>query len=208
MTATSIPSPWPRGVSGVPGPGARAHAVWLFGREVSDPHDAQAPRALQWLLRRNCSITPRQLGGVYLSLCAVSALIAAFFFWQGAPYVMAFAGIELLLVGLALLAFARHVGDRDVLTLAGRSLSVEQVRGHRTARTDFTAEWLTVEPVGDRGSLVQLSGEGRTVRVGRFLRPELRAAFARELRLALRRAPAPSELETTANPPFPNTSAD
>jgi uncharacterized membrane protein len=189
MTATSIPSPWPRGATGLPGAGPRAHAVWLFGREVADPHDPAAPRALQWLLRRNCSITPRQLGGVYASLCGVSALIAAFFFWQGAPYVMAFAGLELLLVGVALLVFARRVGDREVLTLAGRSLSVEQVCGSRVARTAFTAEWLTVEPVGDRGSLVQLSGEGRTVRVGRFLRPELRAAFARELRLALRRAP-------------------
>lgn len=193
MTATSIPSPWPRGVSGLPGTDVRAHAVWLFGREVADPHDPAAPRALQWLLRRNCSITPRQLGGVYSSLCAVSTLIAAFFFWQGAPYVMAFAGIELLLVGIALLVFARHVGDREVLTLAGRSLSVEQVNGTHIAHTAFTAEWLTVEPVGDRGSLVQLSGEGRTVRVGRFMRPELRAAFARELRMALRRDAVPTE---------------
>lgn len=195
MTATSIPSPWRRGV-GTP---TRSHAVWLFGREVADASDPAAPRALQWLLRRNCSITPRQLGGVYLSLCAVSALIAAFFFWHGAPYVMVFAGLELLLVGMALLAFARHVGDREVLTLAGRSLSVEQVNGHRVARTAFTAEWLTVEPVGDRGSLVQLSGEGHTVRVGRYLRPELRAAFARELRVALRRAPAPTEFKTPAD---------
>ena len=196
MSATSIPSPWPRGKPGTPGapttPGlpTRAQAVWLFGRELPNAENPAAPRALQWLLRRNCSITPRQLGGVYASLCGVSALIAAFFFWQGAPYVMAFAGLELVLVGIALLAFARHVGDREVLTLAGRLLRVEQVNGHRSAHTDFTAEWLTVEPVGDRGSLVQLSGEGRTVRVGRFLRPELRSAFARELRLALRRAPA------------------
>jgi uncharacterized membrane protein len=177
----------------------RGQAVWLFGREVPDPGAADDPgaaRALQWLLRRNCSITPRQLGGVYASLCAVSVLIAGFFFWQGAPYVLAFAGLELLLVGIALLAFARHVGDREVLTLAGRSLSVEQVNGSRSARTDFTAEWVTVEPVGDHGSLVQLSGEGRTVRVGRFLRPELRSAFARELRLALRRAPTESKTAT------------
>jgi uncharacterized membrane protein len=35
---------------------------------------------------------------------------------------------------------------------------------------------------------VQISERGKTVRVGRFLRPELRAAFAQELRLELRRA--------------------
>ncbi len=166
---------------------------WVFGREVAGaPGTAdQGGRlpALEWLLKRNCSITPRQLGGVYLSLCGVSLVIALFFLWQGAPFVMAFAGLELLLVGVALLVFARHASDRELLRLAGRSLSVEQHVGTRVRRTDFTAEWLTVEPVAGQGSLVQLSGEGRTVRVGRFLRPELRPAFARELRQALRRAP-------------------
>ena len=131
------------------------------------------------------------MGSVYLSLCGVSLAIALFFVWQGAPFVMAFAGLELLLVGVALLVFARHAGDRELLRLAGRSLSVEQHVGSRVLRTDFTAEWLTVEPVAGQGSLVQLSGEGRTVRIGRFLRPELRPAFARELRQALRRAPQP-----------------
>ena len=33
-----------------------------------------------------------------------------------------------------------------------------------------------------------LSGQGQSMLVGRFLRPELRAAFAQELRRALRRA--------------------
>jgi uncharacterized membrane protein len=58
------------------------------------------------------------------------------------------------------------------------------------ASTEFMAEWLTVEPAAGQGSLVELAGQGRTVRVGRFLRPELRAHFARELRVALRRAAA------------------
>ncbi|MBC7940092.1 MAG: DUF2244 domain-containing protein [Chitinophagaceae bacterium] len=171
--------------------GARG-SPWFFGRWVTydgPPGNGRPVQALQWLLRRNCSITPRQLGAVYGSLCLLSLAISGFFFWQGAPYVMAFAALELSLVGVALLVFARHAGDRETLTLAGRSLRVEQCFGHRVACTDFTAEWLTVEPAGGQGSLVQLSGEGQTVRVGRFLRPELRAAFARELRLAVRRAP-------------------
>ena len=128
--------------------------------------------------------------GFYLSMCALSLCISAFFMWQGAPFVLFFAGLELGVLGVALLMFARHASDREVLTLAGRSLSVEQRSGNRVERTDFTAEWLTVEPAAGQGSLVQLSGEGRTVQVGRFLRPELRPAFARELRRALRLAPA------------------
>jgi uncharacterized membrane protein len=163
----------------------------LFGREVLIGEGASATRALQWRLLRNCSITPRQLGVVYVSLCAVSLLIAAGFFAQGAPLVLAFAGVELLALGAALLAFARHAADHETLTLVGRAMQVEQCSGSHVARTDFAADWLTVEPAAGQGSLVELSGRGQSVRVGRFLRPELRGAFARELRLALRRAPAP-----------------
>ncbi len=149
-----------------------------------------APHALQWLLGRNCSITPRQLGGVYLLLCSVSSLVAAFFFMHGATLIPVFTGLELAAVGLAMLSFARHAADREVLTLVGRSLQVEQCIGSQVSRTDFAADWLRVEPAAGQGSLVQLSGRGQSVRVGRFLRPELRGAFALELRQALRRAPA------------------
>lgn len=165
-------------------PAALRGTPWVFGREVMLPG---ATRALQWLQRRNCSITPRQLGLVYASLCAVSLLVGAFFFLQGAPLVLAFTGAELLAVGCALLLFARHAGDREVLTLVGRSLQVEQCIGTRVQRTDLAAEWISVEPAAGQGSLVELSARGQQVRVGRFLRPELRSAFARELRHALRR---------------------
>jgi uncharacterized membrane protein len=156
----------------------------VFGHEVML---AGLP-ALQWLLRPNCSITPRQLGMIYLSLCCVSLLIGVFFVLQGAPFVLAFAGIELAAVGVALLAYARHAGDRETLTLVGRSLQVEQCFGTRVRRAEFVADWLHVEPAAGQGSLVELSARGERLRVGRFLRPEQRSAFALELRRALRRA--------------------
>ncbi|MDO9073947.1 MAG: DUF2244 domain-containing protein [Rubrivivax sp.] len=193
MSVSIAPAAWPMPHA------VRSPGPWVFGREVPLADGAGAPRALQWLLQRNCSITPGQLGAVYLSLCAVSLFIGGFFFVQGAPAVLAFAGLELLLVGLALMLFARHAGDRETLTLVGRSLQVEQCFGSRVERTEFAADWLHVEPAGGQGSLVQLSGKGQRVRVGRFLRPELRGAFARELRHALRCAQAPAGTQTDPN---------
>jgi len=184
MTATFAPQPWP-----LP-PGTPRGVPWLFGREVVLAGQPGAPRALQWLLRRNCSFTPWQLGSVYLSLCVVSLLIGGFFYLQGAPWVLAFTALELALVGTALVIYGRHAGDHETLTLVGRSLQVQQCWGSRIERTDFTADWLSVEPAAGQGSLVELSGRGRSIRVGRLLRPELRAAFARELRQALRQLPA------------------
>jgi uncharacterized membrane protein len=182
MTATFAPSSWTATA-------ASARAVPLiFARELPAGSIAAGLPAWQWRLQRAGSATPRQLVAVYLSLCAVSLAIGSLFYAQGAPYVLGFAGLELLLVGLALLVFARHAGDRETLTLVGRTLQVEQRRGTHTEHTEFSADWLRVEPAAGQGSLVELSGQGRRVRVGRFLRPELRAAFARELRAMLRRA--------------------
>ena len=177
MTSTFVPSHWPKAARPAP----------VFGRRVQAAETGEG-QGTEWLLKRNCSITPQQLGSVYASLCGLSVLIAGFFYWQGAPYVAAFAGAELLAVGAALVLFARHAADREELTLVGRSLLVEQTLAGRTERAGWQADWLRVEPQAGQGSLVQLSGSGRTLHVGRFLLPELRGAFAQELRQALRLA--------------------
>jgi uncharacterized membrane protein len=44
-----------------------------------------------------------------------------------------------------------------------------------------------VEPEHGDGSLIELSGQGQRIVVGRFVRPELRRQLADELRWALRR---------------------
>jgi uncharacterized membrane protein len=102
--------------------------------------------------------------------------------------VLAFAGVELVVLGLALLFYARHARDGDRLTLAGASLAVEQSDGPRVQRTEFRTAWVAIEPSKGEGSLVEISGDGQRAHIGRFLRPELRPALARELRQALRAA--------------------
>lgn len=184
MTAAVAPSPW-----SASGDTAR-RLPWLFGREVAIDGSAGAPRALQWLFKRNCSITPSQLANVYFSLCFLSLAVAGFFYFHGATFVLGFAGLELLALGIALLIYARHAGDRETLTLFEGALRVEQCIGRRVEQVDFQAEWLRVEPAGGQGSLVELSGRGQRVCIGRFLRPELRGLLARELRTALRHAMA------------------
>lgn len=159
--------------------------VWRFGRPYSDVKQGGGVR---WVLGRNCSISPRQLAGFYASVCAVSLLIAAAFAFNGAPVVLAFAGLELLVLGVSLLVYARHAADADTLTLQGMNLDVEQTDGSSTRTARFRAEWVSVEPARDDGSLVEISGQGQRALIGRFLRPEMRAPFARELRTALRLA--------------------
>ena len=147
---------------------------------------AQDPDVVQWLLKRNCSVTPVQLACLYLSLCVVSLGIATFFWLQGAKMVMLFAWLELSAVGWAFLIYARHAGDGEKIVLQGGQLVVELETAGRLLRAEFNREWVRVEPRKGDGSLIEVSGQGRSVSVGRHVRPELRPALAREIRSVLR----------------------
>lgn len=141
---------------------------------------------IHWFLRRNCSITPVQLAWLYASLCLVSLGIGAFFWFRGAKLVMPFAWAELVLVGIAFLVYARHATDGEKISLQGAQLVVELEHAGRLERAEFGREWVRVEPKAGDWSLIEVSGRGRTVEVGRYVRPELRPALAREIRMALR----------------------
>ena len=148
--------------------------------------DVSGHQDVQWLLKRNCSVTPVQLVGMYASLCVVSLGIATFFWILGATLVMPFAWAELLAVGTAFVLYARHARDGEKILLQGGQLVIELESAGRTQREAFSREWVRVEPIRGDGSLIEVSGQGRSIRVGRHLRPELRPALAREIRLAVR----------------------
>lgn len=145
-------------------------------------------QAIHWFLRRNCSVSPAQLGWWYASLCVVSLGIGTFFWFQGAPLILPIAWLELAAVGLAFMVYARHAADGEHILLQDGRLVVETENAGRLERAEFDSDRVRVEPGADDRSLIEVSGQGRRVIVGRYLRPELRPMLAKELRQALREA--------------------
>jgi len=143
-------------------------------------------QAIVWFLKRNCSVTPAQLGWFYASLCVVSLGIAGFFWQQGATLILPFAWLELGAVGLAFLAYARHAADGERISLQDSRLVVELETAGQLQRTEFDPDWVRIEPRSGGRSLIEVSGKGRSVSVGRYVRPELRPLLAQEIRNALR----------------------
>ena len=129
-----------------------------------------------------------QLLVVYLMLCSLSLAIGVFFWFQGAPVVIGFTALELLVVGCAFVVYARHATDGEWISLQGASLVVERETAGRRERAEFERQWVRVEPKAGEHSLIELSGRGRKMEVGRFVRPELRQVLAGEIRRALRTA--------------------
>lgn len=141
----------------------------------------------EWMLKRNCSIAPHQLGQVFAILCVVSLTVALIFTLRGAWYVLIFSVLELSAVGFAFLIYARHATDREYIALVEDCLLVEFVYAGKTSRYRLDLRHACVRPAEPRhpGKLVRLESSGIRVEVGRYLTEWKRREFAQELECAL-----------------------
>jgi len=140
----------------------------------------------EWLMRRNCSLSPRQALGVYLLLSSATLGIGVVFTWRGAWMVLAFALLETAAVGLALLYYARHALDRERIVLGDGWLLVERDDGARHSTLQLEAHAVRVSLLETRmRSLIRIETRAGAIDVGRFVTLEARRAVVRELRRAL-----------------------
>lgn len=141
----------------------------------------------EWVMKRNCSLTPRQALLVYALLCGATLGIALVFTWRGAWMVLAFALAESAAVGAALLYYARHALDQECIRLGDGGLWVERRDGRRSSLVRLDPHHTRVS-LPDRGArtLIQLQARGQQIEVGRYLTPPARQEVAHQLRRALR----------------------
>lgn len=150
-----------------------------------DPGASAVP--LEWLMKRNCSMTPRQALLVYALLCCATLGIALIFTLRGAWMVLAFALIESAAVGAALLHYCRHALDHERVRLAGGALLVEHAEGRHRRVVRLDPHHARVSLVDTRmRTLVVIEARGLRVEVGRYLTPSARLELVRALQLALR----------------------
>ena len=76
--------------------------------------------------------------------------------------------------------------DGDRVFLNGPLLVVERERAGRVERTEFRRAGVRIEPASSDGSLIAVSGDGRQVMIGQFVRAEQRVQLARDMRRAVR----------------------
>lgn len=133
-----------------------------------------------WRFRRNCSVSPRQLLGVFVTFALFSALLALFCWGKGATLVAPFAALEVVAVGWALLVYARHAADYERIVISAQAVVVEWVGGGREGRVEFHPRRTHIQM--HRSGLVQVADQGRQVLIGRYLRQDRRQSLARDLR--------------------------
>jgi len=147
------------------------------------PDDARD--AWVWVLKKNCSLSPRQLMWIFGTLAAVSVAVAVFWTAQGMWMVLPFAVVECGALGLAFFCYARHSTDGERVLLSGSGLEVERSVGQRVQTTRLSRFGLTVR-LEEGSGLVMCRGGREELRVGRFVDAEGRLKFYQEFRDALR----------------------
>lgn len=139
----------------------------------------------QWMLKRNCALTPRQLAMWFAALSLVSAVIAVAFAFQGAWMVVPFAVLEITALGIAFLVYARHAGDYELIKVVSGEVTIEMSSAQRVERSVLSAPWVRVEYRGRPRDLVELKSGRNHYAVGRYVSDQARKVLAQELRLEL-----------------------
>lgn len=135
------------------------------------------------ILKRNCSLSPAGLAGVFVALAFVVLAIGAAFAMVGAWLVLPFAGLEVLLLAAAYVAYARRAADYELIELDSGRLTVEVAEAQTTLRYEMEARRARVVLEGDH---VVLQGAREQLELGRHLDAHTRAEFAVELQKRLR----------------------
>jgi uncharacterized membrane protein len=129
-------------------------------------------------LKRNCSMSPKALAGVFVALAVLVLAIGAGFALAGAWLILPFAGLEVLLLGAAFVLYARHAADYERIELEHGRLTVEVADAERIARYELDARRARVCIEKER---VVLRGAKEELELGRHLDAAARVELAAEL---------------------------
>ncbi len=140
----------------------------------------------QWIFKKNCSFTPRQVLLFYIAQATFSLLVAGFFLIQGIWIVLPFTFLELVVLAFALLLYARHATDFEVITLKKGQLEIEISEAGKNRLMVFNSSWVQLSHMLTDKKMIRIGYQGKTIEIGKFLHASLREDFLRELQRYLR----------------------
>jgi uncharacterized membrane protein len=142
-----------------------------------------------WMLKRNCSMSPTQSALMFGGLMLLSFLVAGFWAYAGAWWVLVFSAVEVVALAVAFIVYARHASDYESLVLDGDHVRIELVDGAKIHRLEGSRRSIALCVNARKRGLVEVrevTAGGRSLSIGRFLPEEQRAQLAQALAQRLR----------------------
>lgn len=143
-----------------------------------------------WMIKRNCSASPKQLAWVFASAVAVSFAVGVAFAAHGLWLILPFVGVEMMAVAAAFVCYGRRAADYERIAIGEHVVAVEQVEAGEVSVRRLPAPWARVELQhhGRGQRSVWLAAGGERIEIGRHLLDARRVQLAEELKIALRQA--------------------
>jgi uncharacterized membrane protein len=126
---------------------------------------------MNWKLKRNCSIAPRQLILVFVALNVVSFTIAIGFALFGPWVIVPFAGVEMLVLGIAFWVWSQHATDYERVAIENGKITLQVVERERVVQSyEWNPHWARLEMVAEPfGCKLLLSQAGKKTEIARHL---------------------------------------
>ncbi len=136
-------------------------------------------------LAPNCSLTPRGAAAFFGLVCTVSFTIATTMAIKGVWPVFPFAGLEMLVLGWALIVSLRRRHHTQTITVSEDRVAVETRSRRGCEKIEFPRHWAQVKlrraDTHLHPSRLTIESHGRSYEVGNFLTDEARYALAARL---------------------------
>jgi uncharacterized membrane protein len=143
----------------------------------------------QWVLKRNCAMSPGQLGAWFGSLTILSLVLAIACALRGAWLVIPFTMIEVGALGVVFVWWGRHAGDCERIVVGPGRFSVETTDGGRLRRIERRSTWVRIKYDGSRREPIRIVLRGDEIAIGQYVPDDRKPALAKELRGALASRP-------------------
>ena len=134
-----------------------------------------------WLMKRNCSFSPKQVGLFYISIVGFSLLVAGSFLFVGVWMIIIFTSIEILALTVALYIYSRHALDYEKITIVGKQLMVERSWGGKVEVHEFNTVWTKLIHKKDGRRDLVLATSTKELPIGYFVLANQQEQFERDL---------------------------
>lgn len=133
----------------------------------------------------NCSISAAGLWLFYASIAGVTLALASWYALHGFWPVLAFAVLEMLVLGLCLRVCWRHGHYGEIITVSGAQVAVDKGGGRHLEHREFSRYWahLVVRDSGARlhPARLYIRSHGEECEIGRCLTEQERRSLVRRL---------------------------
>lgn len=144
-----------------------------------------------WVIRPNQSLSWRAAVKVYTAIALCCLGIGVFFALLGYWPVLPFAGLEVIVLGIAFYRCLSRSQLREVVTVGSEVVRVEKGRLQPQQRWECPRAWARVvlecAPIAWYPRRLTVAFQGRRVEIGQFLNEEERGVLADELQQVLHR---------------------